>query len=163
MKNWSRVILGADHAGFPLKQQIYRILTGHLRNLVDAIEDFGVHTDAHSVDYPDIALQVARAVATLPGSCGILVCGTGIGMGITANKVPGIRAAVCHNLYTIQMARQHNNANVLCLGARVLGEVPDERLEEWLSAWLTTPFEGGRHERRVQKIMQAESVVLGKR
>jgi ribose 5-phosphate isomerase B len=105
------------------------------------------------VDYPDFALRVAHAVQTGQAERGVLICGTGIGMCITANKVPGIRAAPCHDAITAEMSRRHNDANILCLSADMLGE---EQIERLLSIWLNTAFEGGRHARRVNKIKEFE-------
>jgi ribose 5-phosphate isomerase B len=139
-----KIAIGADHAGFRLKEDLKALLgrRGH------DVEDLGTGGDV-SVDYPDFAVRVARAVAEGRAERGLLVCGTGIGMSMTANKVPGVRAAVCTDDFTARMARAHNDANVLCLGARVLGTgVAESALE----AFLATAFEGGRHERRVEKI-----------
>jgi ribose 5-phosphate isomerase B len=147
------IVLGSDHAGYNLKARIRRIL----ESWGVPFEDVGVETDAVSVDYPDIAAEVARRVQCDPQRQGLLVCGTGIGMAMTANKFPGIRAAVCHDVYTVQMARAHNDANVLCMGGRVLAGIDDETLASMLRAWLETPFEGGRHERRVAKIRALET------
>ncbi len=118
--------------------------------------DFGAATDSESVDYPDYGIKVARAVGS--GECdrGILICGTGIGMSLVANKVKGVRAAVCHNLYTVEMSRRHNDSNVLCIGADIVDE---GLLEQKVKLWLETPFEGGRHARRVGKITDVENGV----
>lgn len=147
------IVLGSDHAGYDLKARIRRLLEAW----GVPVEDVGVDTSAVSVDYPDIAAEVARRVQQDPRRQGLLVCGTGIGMAMTANKFVGIRAAVCHDVYTVQMARAHNDANVLCMGARVLADLDDETLAAMLQAWLETPFEGGRHERRVAKIRDLEA------
>jgi ribose 5-phosphate isomerase B len=112
------------------------------------VEDLGTYS-TDSVDYPDFAHKVAEAVSQNPGTKGILICGTGIGMSLAANKHKGIRAALCHDAYTAEMARRHNDANILCFGARVVGK---GEIESILEAWLNTEFEGGRHERRVKKI-----------
>ncbi len=146
------IVLGSDHAGYALKTRIRRLLEAW----GVPVEDVGVETDAVSVDYPDIAAEVSRRVRQDPRRQGLLVCGTGIGMAMTANKFPGIRAAVCHDVYTVQMARAHNDANVLCMGVRVLADLDDGALAAMLRAWLETPFEGGRHERRVAKIRDLE-------
>ena len=118
------------------------------------VKDFGVMSSAESVDYPDFGLKAARSVGA--GECdrGILICGTGIGMSLVANKVKGVRAALCHNLYTVEMSRRHNDSNVLCIGADV---VDGDLLEQKVKLWLETPFEGGRHARRVEKIMEVEN------
>ena len=140
--------LGADHAGRWLKDSIKPLLD----RLGIAWRDYGTSADA-SVDYPDFAEAVARAVAD--GTCaqGILVCGTGIGMAMAANKVRGVRAAVCHDSFTARMSRAHNDANVLCLGARVVGSGV---AEEAVRTFLETPFEGGRHAARLEKISRIE-------
>ncbi|MDO8094735.1 MAG: ribose 5-phosphate isomerase B, partial [Candidatus Brocadiales bacterium] len=118
------------------------------------IEDFGTTTGTESVDYPDYGLKAARSVGSGESDRGILICGTGIGMSLVANKVKGVRAAVCHNLYTVEMSRRHNDSNILCIGADIVNE---EILEQKVKLWLETPFEGGRHARRVEKIMDAEN------
>ncbi len=143
-----RIALGADHAGFPLKETIKKELerAGH------EIEDWGTNSEA-SVDYPDYARQVAERVARQEADRGILVCGTGIGMAITANKVPGVRAANVSDEFNARLSRQHNDANVLTLGGRTVG--PDLALSI-VRTWLETQFEGGRHERRVAKIKEVE-------
>ncbi len=136
--------LGADHAGYPLKEALKRAL----ERLGVAYRDLGCHS-TDSVDYPDFAAAVAQGVAAGEYDKGVLVCGTGIGMAMTANRVRGVRAAVVTDAFTARMARAHNDANVLCLGARVTGEgVAIDALEIFLSQ----PFEGGRHERRIRKI-----------
>jgi len=144
-----RIAIGNDHRGFCLKQAIVPVLTelGHQH------EDMGCG-DGEQVDYPDVAALVATAVARGEADRGVLICGTGIGMSITANKVPGVRAALCAEPISARMARQHNDANVLCLGGAVLGE--------WLAreitvAYLTTEFEGGRHSRRLAKVALVEN------
>lgn len=143
-----RVAIGSDHAGLPLKQEIVRFLPELGRSIALEWEDFGVHT-SEPVDYPDIGLAVARAVASGRFDRGILVCGTGIGMSIAANKVRGIRAALCHDSYSARMAREHNDANVLALGSRVIGFGPAQDI---VREFLTTAFAGGRHGRRVSKL-----------
>ncbi len=139
-----RIAIGSDHAGFGLKEALKGFLaeTGH------NVEDFGCR-DTSSVDYPDFAFAVADAVAQ--GRCerGILICGSGIGMSMTANKVPGIRAALCHDVSGAELSRQHNDANILCLGGRVTGE---DLARKIVSAYLTAEFEGGRHARRLEKM-----------
>ena len=144
-----KLALGADHAGYQLKNHLAGMLTaaGH------QVSDFGTH-DSQSVDYPDFAASVGRAVATGAAELGILVCGSGIGVAIAANKIPGIRAATCNDLYTARLSRAHNDANVLTLGARVVGE---GLAEEIARVFLATPFEDGRHARRVAKIGDLES------
>lgn len=140
--------LGSDHGGFRLKEEIKR----HLTELNVPFHDFGTYS-TDSVDYPDVAKEVAEAVASGQYEQGILICGTGIGISIAANKVKGIRAALCSDDFSAQMARQHNNANILALGERVLG--PGLALHI-VDTFLKTPFEGGRHARRVDKIGQLE-------
>ena len=146
------IALGADHAGWELKEALkaWLIENGH------QILDFGTHSP-DSVDYPDYALEVAESVASGKAERGLLVCGTGIGMAMTANKVPGIRAALCSDPFMARMSREHNDANVLALGGRLMdGELGLEILQMWLS----TEFAGGRHERRLAKIAQIESRFL---
>ncbi len=139
-----RIALGCDHAGFELKEKIkdYLVSMGY------EILDLGCHS-TRSVDYPEYGVRVARAVACGQAKRGILICGTGIGMSIVANRIPGVRAALCHELLTTRMARLHNNANVLVIGGRIIGEV---LALEMVKIFLETPFEGGRHERRVKMI-----------
>ncbi len=144
-----RVAIGCDHQGLKLKQAVIKVISaaGH------SYEDFGCH-DTESVDYPDIALRVAKGVAGGDFARGILICATGIGMCIAANKVRGIRAALCHNVFSARRARQHNDANILCLGAE---EELAEPLSEIVTAFLSCEFEGGRHQRRVDKIRDLEN------
>lgn len=139
-----KIAIGCDHAGLPAKRQVAETLRlgGH------EVVDLGTHTE-DSVDYPDYALAVSDQVVSGHVDLGILCCGTGLGMCMTANKVPGIRAAVCHDAYTAEMARRHNDANVLCIGARVLD---DPTVDVVVSTFVDTPFDGGRHQRRVDKI-----------
>lgn len=148
-----RIAIGADHGGFWLKERVRAFLEaeGH------EAQDFGTHSE-DSVDYPDIAGPVAQAVAAGAFDFGILICGTGIGMSVAANKVRGVRAAVCHEAYTARMARAHNNANILCMGGRVLGEGV---ALDVVRTFLATPFEGGRHARRVGKVAALEGVQKG--
>lgn len=144
-----KIALGCDHRGFRLKDRIKE----YLRQSGHEIVDCGVFSEASS-DYPDTAYATARCVAD--GTCerGILLCGSGIGMSITANKVRGIRAALCHDEITAEMARRHNDANILCLPADLISETQSRRL---IDIFLTAPFDGGRHERRVNKIMALEA------
>jgi ribose 5-phosphate isomerase B len=144
------VALGADHAGWELKEA----LKAWLMDAGYQVLDFGTH-GPDSVDYPDYALQVAEAVTVGKVERGVLVCGTGIGMTIAANKVPGIRAALCGDVFTARMSREHNDANVLALAGRLTGR---ETGLEILRAWLDTAFAGGRHARRVDKIGEMERV-----
>ena len=143
-----RLALGADHAGVGLKRDVKRFLD----ELHVDYEDFGTNNE-DSVDYPDIAELVAEGVARGTFDRGILICGTGIGMAIAANKVPGVRAAPVTDLESARLAREHNDANVLALGARIL---PRERALELVRTFLDTPFAGGRHARRIRKITALE-------
>jgi ribose 5-phosphate isomerase B len=143
-----RVALGADHAGVELKDAVKRLLD----ELHVPYHDFGTNSP-ESVDYPDYATSVARAVASGDFSRGILVCGTGVGMAIAANKVPGIRAACISDLESARLSREHNDANVLTLGARI---TPAERALTIVRTFFDTEFQGGRHERRLEKIAALE-------
>ncbi len=143
-----KIALAADHAGFALKAEIARYLV--TRNI--PFEDFGTTSD-QSVDYPDFAADVATRVASGAFDVGILICGTGVGMAIAANKFPGIRAAPICDEATARLSREHNNANVLTLGARV---TPADRALAIVAAFLETPFAGGRHLRRIEKIARLE-------
>jgi len=139
-----RIVVGSDHAGLPLKQSLRNgILTEY-----DVQDDVGAF-DAASSDYPRFALRAARMVASGRADLGLLICGTGIGMALAASRVRGVRPAVCTSCYTARMARAHNNANVLCLGGRVLGV---GLAEEIVRAFLSTSFEGGRHAQRLKMI-----------
>lgn len=142
-----RIAIGCDHRGLKLKQLAIKSITetGH------SYEDSGCYTE-ESVDYPDIAKKVAEAVAEGHFDRGILICGTGIGMSIAANKVRGIRAALCYNAFSIRRARQHNDANILCLAA----EEGRARVPAIIEIFLTTEFEGGRHQMRLNKISNME-------
>jgi ribose 5-phosphate isomerase B len=140
-----RWYVGADHAGYGLKEALAR----RLRDLGDEIVDLGTANGDDSVDYPDFGEKVARAVAGGGDGLGLLVCGTGIGVSIAANKIPGVRAARVTDTFSARMAREHNDANVLCLGERVTGPGVAEDI---VRAFRDTPFEGGRHQRRVDKI-----------
>jgi len=139
-----KYFIGTDHAGFEVKPFVIE----YLQKKGIEVEDLGCFSK-ESVDYPDFAHKVAKAVLENPGSKGILICGSGIGMSLAANKHKGIRAALCHDYYTAKMSRLHNDANILCFGARIVGK---GEIESILEAWLNTEFEGGRHKRRVEKI-----------
>lgn len=143
-----KIAIGSDHRGYEAKERIKALLT----DMGLEVEDCGVHAKQAS-DYPDTGFVVAEKVAHAQADRGILFCGSGIGMSITANKVCGIRAALCHDELTAQMARRHNDANVLCLPADLVG---DALMQGIVRCWLTTEFEGGRHARRVQKILAFE-------
>ena len=142
------IALGADHAGLTLKEVVKTWLAGDGHQVLD----LGTHT-ADSVDYPDYAAAVTDALLTGAAERGILVCGTGIGMAMAANKVPGVRAAACADAYTARMAREHNDANVLALGARILSP---EAAIEIVRVWLETAFAGDRHIRRLAKLAALE-------
>jgi ribose 5-phosphate isomerase B len=143
-----RIAVGSDHRGFVVKGKVVELL----KRLQQDVIDVGPHT-SESVDYPDIAGIVGSQVSDGTVDRGILICGTGIGMCIAANKFPGVRAAPCHDDLTAEMSRRHNDLNVLCLSADMLGERLIDRMVE---IWLNTDFEGGRHARRVEKIGQME-------
>lgn len=143
-----KIALGSDHRGFETKQRI----GATLRSWGHEVLDVGTK-DQDRCDYPDFAFEVARRVGSQAADRGILICGTGIGMSIAANKVPGVRAALCHDSITAEMSRRHNDANVLCLSADLLGE---ELIERMLRIWVETQFEGSRHQRRVEKILKYE-------
>ncbi|MCM3905287.1 MAG: ribose 5-phosphate isomerase B [Pyrinomonadaceae bacterium] len=147
-----RIALASDHAGFAEKEKLKPLLS----DLGIEFEDLGT-TSEESVDYPDYAARVAQAVADGRVHQGLLVCGSGTGMAMTANKVPGVRAAVAWSDETARLARQHNDANVLAIGART---TPPDDIPNIVRAWFATDFEGGRHAERVQKISNIE---LGKR
>jgi RpiB/LacA/LacB family sugar-phosphate isomerase len=142
------VALGADHAGFHLKEAVKHWLLGRGHQVLD----LGTNGEA-SVDYPDFAAAVGIAVSSGQALRGVLVCGTGIGMAIAANKVPGVRAAQCNDVASAAISRQHNDTNVLALGART---TPEETALSIVDAWLETPFEGGRHSQRVDKVRALE-------
>jgi ribose 5-phosphate isomerase B len=143
-----RIAVGCDHAGLSLKEPVVAWLVERGYD----VHDVGTF-DTESCDYPDYALKVAHAVAGAEAEFGLLFCGSGIGMAITANKVPGIRAANCHDVVAARLARQHNDANVLTLGGRF---VAPELAIEVIQTFLATPFEGGRHVARIEKIREAE-------
>lgn len=144
-----KIAIGSDHAGFKLKEAIKSFLK---ENGIDFF-DFGTFS-LESVDYPDYAIRVAEAVSKSEYDFGILICGTGIGMSITANKVKGIRAALCNDLFTAAKSREHNNANILCLGGRILGE---DLAKEIVKIFISTKYSSGRHEERIRKISEYES------
>jgi ribose 5-phosphate isomerase B len=143
-----KIVVGSDHRGFNTKERLKALLT----QLGHEVVDCGAPSD-ESCDYPDYAVPACLMVVRKEAERGILLCGSGIGMTITANKVAGIRAALCHDELTAEMSRRHNDANVLCLAADLLGE---ELIRRMIDVWLTTPFEAGRHARRVKKMMGAE-------
>ena len=142
------IIIGSDHGGLKLKTA----LVGYLNRRGLEIADAGTNSD-DSVDYPDFGQKVAEAVISGEAESGVLICGTGIGMSITANKIPGIRAALVTDVFMARMAKEHNNANVLVLGGRVLDE---QKACDLVGAWLDASFEGGRHQSRLDKITALE-------
>ena len=143
------IAIGSDHGGFELKEHIKK----HLEERGLEYKDFGCY-DENSVDYPDIAEKVCNAINSGDADKGILVCGTGIGISIAANKIDGIRAAHCHDVYSAEMTKRHNNANVICMGGRVIGR---ELAFKIIDAWLDAEFEGGRHQKRIEKIHALEN------
>lgn len=145
-----KIVIAADHLGLQLKDA----LAAHLRAAGWTVDDLGVHSE-DPVDYPDVAVDLAEKVAAGEYGRGVLVCGTGAGMAITANKVPGVRAAKCNDPHEARMCRNHNDANVLCVGSRVLDPVV---MDEVVQTFLSETFEGGRHARRVQKMMDLDEV-----
>ena len=143
-----RIAIGSDHAGFLLKEHLKDTLT----RLGHTVDDHGTHSEA-SVDYPPICIGVARAVAEGKAERGIVLGGSGQGEQIAANKVAGIRAALCNDLYTARLSREHNDANVLSMGGRIVGS---GLADEIVKVWLDTPFAGGRHQRRIEQIAALE-------
>lgn len=144
-----KLIIGCDHGGFDLKQALMPCL----KELGYEFEDVGCYT-TDSVDYPDIAIAIAKRIASGEFERGIVICGTGIGVSIAANKVKGIRCSLCGDILSAKLTREHNNANLLALGGRIIGV---ETAKAIAQTWLTTEFAGGRHERRVNKITQYET------
>jgi len=144
-----KIALGADHGGFELKEEIHT----YLKNCGYEVKDFGTHSTA-SCDYADIALEVAQAVVRQEFEFGILICGTGIGIGIAANKVPGIRAALCSDTFSAHATREHNDANILTMGQRVVGV---GLAFDIVKTFLSSTFEGDRHIRRIDKITAIEA------
>lgn len=144
-----KLAIGSDHGGWELKQDILSFVQ---KNANIEVVDVGV-TNGNSVDYPDYGRKVAEAVSGGSVDRGILICGTGIGMSIVANRYPKVRAALCHDMYTAKMSRLHNDANILVLGGRVVGK---GLAQEIVKTWLETEFEGGRHQIRLDKIRQLD-------
>jgi ribose 5-phosphate isomerase B len=136
-----RVAIGCDHGGIDLKNTVITVL----KDLGCTVDDQGCNS-TESVDYPDFARSVSSLVVEGKCECGILICGTGIGMSMAANRIPGIRAALCNEMFAAKMSREHNNANILCLGARVIGP---GLAAEIVRTWMTSEFAGGRHQRRI--------------
>ena len=143
-----KIAIGCDHAGLELKNEIIKLLSGLG---IDCI-DYGTNTP-ESVDYPDFGEKVSEAVSSGEIERGILICGTGIGMSIVANKFSGIRASLCNDLFTAQMSRRHNDANVLVIGGRIVGK---DLAKEIVKTWVNTPFDGSRHVNRLKKITLIE-------
>ena len=143
-----RIAIGADHAGFALKQHLVATITG----LGHEVDDRGTHSE-DPVDYPQICAEVGRLVADARVDRGIVVGGSGQGEQMAANKIPGVRAALCNDLFTAKLSRQHNDANVLAMGGRIVGF---GLADEIVALWLQTPFEGGRHKRRIDQIAALE-------
>jgi ribose 5-phosphate isomerase B len=141
--------IGSDHGGFELKEEMRKFLEENGYQ----VKDFGTHSK-ESVDYPDYGRIVGEAVVAGEVDKGVVICGTGIGISISANKVKGVRAALCGDVYSARMSREHNDANVIAMGGRVLGV---DLAKEILSTYLKSEFQGGRHERRVNKIAEIES------
>lgn len=149
-----RVAIGSDHAAFDVKQEIVQFLeSAEMRPFVSVVTDVGP-SNADRVDYPDYAAKCAAEINEGRSDCGVLLCGTGIGISIAANKVKGIRAALCHDHFTAKMCREHNDANIMCAGARTTGI---EVIKEMVAVYLATPFGGGRHADRVAKISALEA------
>lgn len=143
METMTPVIIACDHAGFQMKETIkeYLFILGF------EVEDFGTHSE-ESVDYPDFGMQVARMISNGKYTRGILICGTGLGMSMVANRFSSVRAALCNDLFSAIMSRRHNDANILVLGGRVIGT---ELAKEIVRYWMDTPFDGGRHRKRIEK------------
>lgn len=144
------IIIGSDHGGWEIKE----IIKTFLEDLGYKYLDCGSF-NTESVDYPDIGVKVAKTISSGEANKGILICGTGIGMSIVANKFPHVRAALCHNIYTAKMSRKHNNANILIMGGKVIGK---NLATEMVQVWLETAFEGDRHIRRLEKIEEVEKI-----
>jgi ribose 5-phosphate isomerase B len=147
------IAVACDHAGYHLKKEVFKVLT----ELKAPVEDLGCASADESVHYPLYGKKVVDAILARPGCRGILICGTGLGMSIVANRFPGIRAALCHDMFTAMMSRRHNNSNLLVMGGRVIG--PDLG-KEIVRVWLNTPFDGGRHQERLDLLEQLVQGVL---
>ena len=145
-----KITIGSDHGAVELKEEVKKVLAEFEGVEVKDVGTFG----KESVDYPDIAEKVCADVVSGAADRGIVLCGTGIGISISANKIKGIRCALCNEIYSAKMSREHNNANVLAMGGRVIGS---EVAAQIVRTWMTTEFAGGRHERRVNKIMALEN------
>ena len=143
VENKAPIVIGSDHAAYALKEKVKAFL---IERSID-VEDVGCHSE-DSVDYPDIGIKVASMVSSGKSEKGILMCGTGIGMSMVANKFPHVRAALCADIFSAVMSRRHNDSNILVLGGRVIGDI---LAMEIVKVWLETPFDGGRHQRRLEK------------
>jgi ribose 5-phosphate isomerase B len=143
-----KIAIASDHGGFELKE----VLKAYLLSLAVEVSDLGTHNEA-SVDYPDFGIQVSEKVSRGEVERGILVCGSGIGMSVVANKFPRVRAALVHDLFSAKLSREHNDANILVLGGRLVGK---DLAKEIVRVWLETPFTGGRHQKRLDKIAALE-------
>jgi ribose 5-phosphate isomerase B len=148
------IVIGSDHAAYALKEKIKGFL---LERSID-VEDAGCYSE-DSVDYPDVGIKVASMVSAGKFGQGILMCGTGIGMSMVANKFPHVRAALCAGIFSAVMSRRHNNSNILVLGGRVIGDI---LAMEIVKVWLETPFDGGRHQRRLEKFDEINMVLSSK-
>jgi ribose 5-phosphate isomerase B len=144
-----KIALASDHGGFDLKESVI----AHLLNTGWEVDDLGPHS-GDSVDYPDYGIKLAEAVAEKKVDRGIVICGTGIGMSIVVNRYPGIRGTLCSDVFTAKLCREHNDSNILIMGGRVIGK---GLAAEIVNTWLNTPFEGGRHQRRLDKINQIDA------
>jgi len=144
MNTIRQIAIGSDHAAFPLKEKLKDLMV----QMGIQVEDMGTHSE-DSVDYADFGAKVASGVAKGVYPRGILLCGTGLGMSMIANRFPGVRAALCHDLFAAIMSRRHNDANILVLGGRVTGDI---LAQEIVKVWLETPFDGGRHQSRIEKL-----------
>ncbi len=147
-----KIIIGSDHGGFELKESIKQFLSDDIKT---DIYDAGTF-NSESVDYPDFGCLVAEKIQSGEFEKGILICGTGIGMSIVANRFPNVRAALCHDVYTARMSKEHNDANILVMGERVTGK---DLAEEVVRAWLAGQFQGGRHQRRLEKIADIDKAI----
>jgi ribose 5-phosphate isomerase B len=144
------IAIGCDHAGYPLKTEIVQLL----KEMQVPVEDLGCDGPEESVHYPIYGKKVVDAILARPKVRGILICGTGLGMSVIANRFPGIRATLCNDMFTAAMSRRHNDANLLVLGGRVMGP---ELAKEIVRVWLSTPFEGGRHRERLELLEKLAS------
>ncbi len=149
-----KIAIASDHGGFDLKESVI----AHLLNTGWEVDDLGPHS-GDSVDYPDYGIKLAEAVAEKKVERGIVICGTGIGMSIVVNRYPGIRGTLCSDVFTAKLCRKHNDSNILIMGGRVIGR---GLAAEIVNTWLNTPFEGGRHQRRLDKINQIDASIKSK-